>query len=127
MAKATRLPVDEVVRIDTQRLGDIIRELGEPAARSMIGLSLEQLSAGLSSLSEAALSGDMVQVERIADRLSRDAWQIGMVTLSAVAVHAADCARRDDRPAVSAVLARLHRVAAQSLREIWGKEGDADG
>lgn len=126
MVKATRLPVDEAVQIDTQRLGDIIRELGEPAARSMIGLSLEQLSAGLTKLTDAAVSGDMRRVRQVADGVSRDAWQIGLLTLSAVAVHAADCAQRNNPPAVAAVLARLHRVAAQSLREIWGQDDQRD-
>ncbi len=120
MAKAMRLPVEEPVQIDTRRLGDIMRELGEPAARSLISRAMEQLGAEMADLGSAAQAGDLRRVSLAADRLSREAWQLGMTTLSAVAVHAADCARGGDGPAVAAVLARLDRVAAQSLRAIAG-------
>lgn len=120
MAKAMRLAVEEPVQIDTRRLGDIMRELGEPAARSLISRAMEQLRAEMTDLGGAAQAGDLRRVSLAADRLSREAWQLGMVTLSAVAVHAADCARGEDSPAVAAVLARLDRVAAQSLRAIAG-------
>lgn len=126
MAKAMRLPVEEPVRIDTRRLGDIMHELGEPAARSLISRAVEQLGAEMAALGTAARAGDLHRVSLAADRVSRDAWQIGMTTLSAVAVHTADCARGGDGPAVAAVLARLDRVAAQSLRAIGGAP-DATG
>ena len=120
MEKAMRLAVEEVVQIDTRRLGGIMRDLGEPAARSLISRAIEQLGADMDSLAAAARANDLRQVSLAADRLSRDAWQIGLTTLSAVAVHAADCARGGDGPAVAAVLARLDRVAAQSLHALRG-------
>lgn len=123
MAKALRLAVGEPVRIDTRRLDDIMRELGEAAARSLISRAAEQLGVDMDSLASAMRDGDLRQVSLAADRLSREAWQIGLTTLSAVAVHAADCARGGDGPAVAAVLARLDRVAAQSLRALRGEAG----
>lgn len=123
MAKALRLAVGEPVRIDTGRLDDIMRELGEAAAQSLISRAAEQLGVDMDSLAAAMRDGDLRQVSLAADRLSREAWQIGLTTLSAVAVHAADCARGGDGPAVAAVLARLDRVAAQSLRALRGEAG----
>lgn len=120
MAKAMRLQVEEPVQIDTRRLAEIMRELGEAAARNLISRAVTQVGANLDQLSVAARAGDLRRISVNADRLSRDAWQIGMTTLSVVAVHAADCARGGDGPAVAAVLARLDRVAAQSLEAVTG-------
>lgn len=120
MAKAMRLQVEEPVRIDTRRLAEIMRELGEAATANLISRAVAQVGADLDLLAAAARAGDLRRISVNADRLSRDAWQIGMTTLSVVAVHAADCARGGDGPAVSAVLARLDRVAAQSLEAVTG-------
>lgn len=124
MAQMAQLPVAEAVRIDTQRLGDIIRELGDDAARGMIRMSMAQITAALAAIGPAAARGDMRQVAQLADRLSRVAWQIGMTTLSGVAVDAGDCAGRGDHAAVGAVVARLRRVGDGSLATIWDRTGD---
>ncbi|HMR37496.1 MAG TPA: hypothetical protein PJ999_14635, partial [Paracoccus sp. (in: a-proteobacteria)] len=52
-------------------------------------------------------------------RLSRLAWQVGLVTLAGVAVDIADCAQAGDPVALQATLARMERVAKRSLTEIW--------
>ena len=127
MTKALRLRVEEPIRIDTRRLADIMHELGEVAAGSLLSRAVAQLEGDLDQLAAAAQAKDLHRISQSADRLSRDAWQIGMTTLSVVAVHAADCARADDRPAVAAVLARLDRVAAQSLAVIAGAPQKAGG
>lgn len=119
MSSMTQLAIAECVHIDTQRLTDIINDLGAASARTMISMSLQQVKAGLSTLCKAADSGDLNAIAKAADRVSRDAWQVGLVTLSAVAVDVTDCASRGDRPALTAVLARLDRVSTQSLNEMW--------
>lgn len=125
MAGLARLPVSEPVRIDAHRLSALIRDLGEDGARDMISIALKQVAAGLGNLSRAAADDDLPRMAQIADNLSRNAWQIGLVTLSAVAADAASCARNRNHPAITPVMARLNRVAAQSLRDIWGNPPDA--
>lgn len=125
MTGLARLPVSESVQIDTYRLSALIRDLGEDGARDMLNLSLKQLSSGLTNLSQAVARDDLFRMSQIADNLSRNAWQIGLITLSSVAAHAANCARDQNRHAIVPVMARLNRVAAQSLRDIWGNQGPA--
>ena len=59
------------------------------------------------------------QAVRDADRLSRLAWQIGLVSLSGVAIDLGFCAERSDMSALEAVRARLMRVGNRSLTQIW--------
>ena len=57
MAHVTALAVNEPVRVDARRVGDIVNELGEATAQTVIGLALEQLAAALTSI-ELALAKD---------------------------------------------------------------------
>ncbi len=119
MLKVAVLSVDEDVRIDQRRLDEIVAELGRRAAHELIGAALEQLAIGLRETLHAAAADDCARVAAHADRLSRLAWQVGLVTLAAVAVDAGQCAERGDRLALQAVLARLERIGNRSLTEIW--------
>ncbi|HRO15452.1 MAG TPA: hypothetical protein PLL33_10495 [Paracoccus sp. (in: a-proteobacteria)] len=113
------LTVEEQVRVDGQRLHDIVDELGESAAQNVIGLALEHLAQALTDAHAAGQGGDMALLAAQADRLSRLAWQVGLVTLEGVAVDVGDCAGRGDRTALAATLARLMRVGNHSLTLIW--------
>ena len=84
------LPVDEAVRVNAQRLGDIVNELGEQAAGSVLTAALEQLATGLTDARAAALAGDV-----------------------------GTCAERRDEIGLGATLARMMRVGSRSLTEIW--------
>lgn len=119
MAEIARLTVDEAVRIDLQRLEQIITELGEPTAAKVIGAALEQLALALTRTLRAAEQNDPVSVVNHADQLSRLAWQVGLVTLAGVAVDVGSCAERHDRTALGATASRLRRIGNRSLTQIW--------
>lgn len=123
MAQITALAVTEPVRVDARRVGDIVNELGEQTAQNVIGLALEQLAAALGATEEALSSGDRAQAIAHADRLSRLAWQIGLLSLAGVALDLAACAERGDMCALEAVRARLQRVGNRSLTAIWDRAG----
>lgn len=123
MAQIKALPVSEPVRVDGRRVGDIVSELGETAAHSVIGLALEQMATMLMHIDQAVHARDLAQVVTHADRLSRLAWQIGLLSLAGVAMDLGGCAERRDEVALTAVRARLMRVGNRSLTAIW----DADG
>ncbi|MBV0891205.1 hypothetical protein KTN05_04985 [Paracoccus sp. Z118] len=123
MDKLARLDITEDVRFDGQRLDEIMDELGERAAESVICAALEQLAAGLGAVRAAALSGDGAAVVAQAEAVARLAWQLGLVTLAGVAVDVGRCAEHGDQPALAATLGRLMRVGRRSLTEIWD---DAD-
>lgn len=113
------LPVDEAVRVNPQRLGDIVNELGEQAAGSVLTAALEQLAIGLSDARAAALAGDMVELVMQAESVARLSWQVGLVSLAGVAVDVGTCAERRDEIGLGATLARMVRVGNRSLTEIW--------
>lgn len=119
MGYVTALAVDEPVRVDARRVGDIVNELGQVAAQNVIGMALEQLAGALTAIDDAILRGDMADTVLNADRLSRLAWQVGLTSLSGVAVDLGACAERRDLGALAAVRARLMRVGNRSLTQIW--------
>lgn len=119
MGYVTALAVDEPVRVDARRVGDIVNELGQVAAQNVIGMALEQLAGALAAIDDAILRDDMADTVLNADRLSRLAWQVGLTSLSGVAVDLGACAERRDLGALAAVRARLMRVGNRSLTQIW--------
>jgi len=119
MTKIAILAVDEPPRIDVQRLDQIIRELGEPAAAPVIGAALEQLALALRRTVAASQQGDPGAVVAHADQLSRLAWQVGLVTLAGVAIDVGACAERRAPAALAATTCRLERIGNRSLTELW--------
>ncbi|MDQ7260770.1 hypothetical protein NM680_03030 [Paracoccus sp. PS-1] len=119
MTKIAILAVDETVRIDLQRLEQIIGELGEATAVQVIGAALEQLALALRRTLAASRQGDLGAAVSNADQLSRLAWQVGLVTLAGVAIDVGACAERRDRPALAATTRRLERIGNRSLTELW--------
>lgn len=119
MGNIARLSVDESVTIDIRRMEEIVNELGEPTAMEVIAAALEQLALALARTSQAADDGDLAHVVNQADRLSRLAWQVGLVSFSGVAVDVGNCAERRDLGALAATVARLRRIGNQSLTEVW--------
>lgn len=119
MKNVAALAMTELVSLDERRLQDIVNELGEVAAEGLIQLALEQMALAVQALQADARSDDGRAIAAQAERLSRLAWQVGLVTLAGVAVDIADCASRRDRVALQATLARMGRVADRSLTDIW--------
>ena len=123
MTKIAVLTVDEAIRIELQRLEQIISELGEETAAQVIGAALEQLALALTRTLAAGDAGDLAGAVAHAEQLARLAWQVGLVTLAGVAVDVGSCAERQDRTALAATSARLRRIGNRSLTEIWDAPG----
>lgn len=121
--KIKRLATCEAVRIDDHRVGEIVNELGVTSAQHVIGLAMEQIALAMTELRDLALTGALEAAALRADRLSRLAWQVGLVSLAGVAVDVATAAERSDHPAFSATVSRLMRVGNQSVTEIWDTGG----
>ncbi|MBC9246314.1 hypothetical protein H4P12_06205 [Paracoccus sp. 11-3] len=121
MAEIKALAISEAVRVDAKRVGDIVRELGENAAYNVIGVALEQLAGALTATDEAYRNGDLVAAVTHAEKLSRLAWQIGLLSFASVAMDLGACAERRDNIALMAVHARLLRVGNRSLTLIWDR------
>lgn len=119
MVKIASLAPEERVTIDHRRLEGIVHELGETTAAQVIGAALEQLALALGRTVSAAECGDLAAIARDADRLSRLAWQMGLVTLAGVAIDVGRCAEYRDMGGLGATIARLTRIGNQSLTRIW--------
>ncbi len=121
MAQISALAISEVVRVDSRRVAEIVAELGETSAQHVIGLALEQLAAALTAVDGALNDADLAQAVAHAERMSRLAWQIGLLSLAGVAMDLGSTAERGDMPALSAIRARLLRVGNRSLTAIWDR------
>ena len=119
MGNLTVLAMQEPVQVDVRRLGEIVNELGESAAQTIICAAMEQLAAALAGAREAAMAGDMARLAERAELLSRLAWQVGLPGLAGVAVDVLACAERRDATGLAATLARMMRIGNRSLTDIW--------
>lgn len=115
VAKVMTLKWDDQVQVDGNVVGDLVVELGPTAAWDVVGDAVGAVRADLALLRLAMAEGRLADVVRLGDVVSRVAWEIGLTTLSAVAVDLALCAERGDMAALPAVHARLQRVAGRSL------------
>ncbi|QXI62462.1 hypothetical protein CP157_00122 [Paracoccus marcusii] len=121
MAQISALAISEAVRVDSRRVAEIVAELGETSAQHVIGLALEQLAAALTAVDGALDNADLAQAAAHAERMSRLAWQIGLLSLAGVAMDLGSTAERGDVPALAAIRARLLRVGNRSLTAIWDR------
>lgn len=117
--KIAVLAVEEEILVDMQRLEQIVTELGQDTANYVLGAALEQLAQALTKTVTAADREDLATVVSQADRLSRLAWQVGLVSLAGVAVDVGRCAETRDFPGLAATAGRLRRIGNRSLTEIW--------
>lgn len=118
MTNIAILHISEGVDITQRRIEDIISELGAVAARHLIDTALTQLALALSATLLAAQIGDLARVTSQAERVSRLAWQVGLISLASVAVDVGRCAEKRDPQALSATLARMQRIGYASLAQI---------
>lgn len=121
MAQISALAISEGVRVDGRRVAEIMAELGETAAQHVIGLALEQLASALTATDQALAQGELAAALTHAERMSRLAWQIGLVSLAGVAMDLGSIIERGDAPALAAIRARLMRVGNRSLTAIWDR------
>ena len=121
MTKITVLAVEDDINIDQRQISEIVAELGNRAAHNLIGVALEHLALSLRDTVRAAEVGDRAQVVTHADRVSRLAWQVGLISFAGVAVDVGRCAETGNEQGLAATLARLQRIGNRSLTELWDR------
>lgn len=115
MVEVTALTPREVVRQDVEAIAEIYRNLGAPTAEQVVTRALGELALMIVGLAEQVRAQDLHDLAQRLGRLRRQANDIGLVSLAAVAGDARSCLERADGTAFSAVWARLLRVAERSL------------
>lgn len=109
----------EQVRLDANRLEDLYRQLGEPAAEEVICRALEEIAARLSHTDRCYRAQEFEAMRKSARSIIAIAEQIGMQLLADVARDVTRCIDMNDGIALAATLARFLRTGEGSLSEIW--------
>ena len=123
MGVVVSLKPAEQVQLDRARLRMLYRKLGEDGADTVIGRASRELSARLSRCDRLWTNDDMIGLRKCARSMIAIADQAGMTHFATVARDVTAAADQRDLVALSATLARLHRVGKGSLRAVWLARG----
>lgn len=110
---------EEAVRLDTDRLGALYRQMGEAGAEDVMCRAIEELAVRLSHCQRVWQQADDAALRKSARSLIAIADQIGMSALARVAGDVTDAVDTGDRVAQAATLARLIRTGERSLTAVW--------
>ena len=106
-----RLPFAETAAIDRGRWRALRVEFGSSGALGVVQRALAEIADSCAMMQAAAERGDNGRAARQARRIGRIACEIGLTRASQVATGAVLCAEAGDRIALTAVSARLERIA----------------
>ena len=119
MQQLMELRFSEPVLVDGDRLVELCVRLGESKAEEMIAVTIDQLWQGLEKLREHYGDGRLDQLADLAQNMSNNAENLGLLQFAGVARDVEACAIRLDGPALGACLCRLHRIADGSIDSVW--------
>lgn len=111
------------MRVDPSTISDLHRQLGDAGADAVISRALEEIANRLSLLERCHHQGQWDAFIKTAEGLHGVAGEVGLSLLAQVAGQTADCARSDDRIALTASLARLTRLGDRALTVFWDVSG----
>lgn len=117
--KVISLVHEENVRLDTDRLGALYRQMGEAGAEEVVCRAIEELAVRLSHCQRVWRKADDIALRKSARSLIAIADQIGMSALARVAGDVTVAVDAGDRVAQAATLSRLMRTGERSLTAVW--------
>ncbi len=112
----------ETVRLDSDRLNALYRQLGDKNALDVLCRTVEELAVRLSNCERLWRHRDWDGLRKCARSLVAIAEQIGMTALARVAGDVAQNVDAGDAVATGATLSRLIRVGENSLTVIWDQQ-----
>ncbi len=110
---------NEPVRLDSDQLGVLYRQLGETGAQDVVCRAIEELAVRLSHCERLWRKRDLLQLRKSARSLVAISEQIGMSALAKVATDVTHAIDADDDAAIGATLFRLLRIGERSLTAVW--------
>ena len=119
MAEVTILAQSEAVRVDSEKLEALYRQLGDTNAENIVCRAMEELAVRLSRIERLYREGRADEMRKAARLIMAISEQVGMPVLTRVAGDVIGCIDLGDHTALAAVLARLIRAGERSLTEIW--------
>jgi len=109
----------ETVRLDSDRLCGLYRQLGEAGAEGVVCRAIEELAVRLSHCERLWRQQDRDGLRKSARSLIAISDQIGMTALARVAGDVTDVIDNGDSAAMGATLFRMLRVGEKSLTAVW--------
>lgn len=120
--KILTLEHKESVRLDTERLSGLYRQLGDQNALDVLCRTVEELAVRLSNCERFWRQRNWDDLRKCAKSLVAIADQIGMTVLARVAGDVAQSVDTGDAVATGATLGRLIRVGERSLTAVWDQQ-----
>ncbi|MEM7319948.1 MAG: hypothetical protein AAF408_13105 [Pseudomonadota bacterium] len=117
--KVTTLIQTESIRLDSDRLGGLCRQLGEADTEDVVCRAIEELAVRLSLCERLWRQKDRPGLRKSARSLIAIADQVGMPELARVAGDVTDTIDNDDPVASAATVFRLIRIGERSLTAVW--------
>ncbi len=115
----TTIMPNERVRLDAERLELLYSKLGEEGADDVLCRAMEEMAIRVKQSEKLYRAGSAKDLRKTVHSLIAIADQIGLQTLSRVAVDVVDCIDSGDWVALGATFSRLVRSSDQSLTAIW--------
>lgn len=119
MEHVLKIRWNEAVAVDQDRLGALYTQMGEAGADDVVCRAMEELALRLAHCNRLYAAQNWQDFRKCTRSLIAIADQIGMNVLSRVARDVTDCVDAQNPIAIAATLARLMRIADQSLTAIW--------
>lgn len=110
---------EEPLTLDPERLAALCLEIGEARVPEVLARDMQDLSETISRARGLLRAGLLSQLAPCAGRVGQIAEPMGLGGLARVAADVAALSATGDRVALAAALARLERIANQSLRMVW--------
>lgn len=112
-----QLRLRELPEIQSEALRVLQVNLGFDASKDIIGRAIYEISERVHRLEKALESQDFVKIKKIASSIVPISDQLGMASISYVAVSLMSCAKNQDIQSTHAVAQRLIHLSECSLFE----------
>ncbi len=113
------LTQNETIQLDSEKLADLYRQLGENAAEDVVCRAMEELALRLAHTEKLYRKRQLQEMRKSARLIVAIAEQVGMQLLAKIACDVTRCIDKGDEAALAAVLSRLVRIGERSLTEVW--------
>ncbi|WP_425044669.1 hypothetical protein [Primorskyibacter sp. S87] len=109
----------ETVRLDSEKLANLYRQLGEAEAENVVCRAVEELAVRLTHCERLWRQAKLRDLRKSARSLIAISDQIGLVAMARVAGDVTECVDNEDSAAIAATLFRLIRIGEGSLTAVW--------
>ncbi len=113
----------ERIIIDSARLEEVFRRLGDRGAEAYVMEAVEAISDLLAEVDGFVRNDQLAEIAPRAQQVSRISAEIGLTSLARVSRDMGIAAARDDVVAYRAVWERLVRIGDRSLSQVWELPG----